>query len=257
MSNLENINYDEIENKIMMVLVQNQGKLVDYKLLFSKVIDRFNRTNTLSIHTSFKYKFLLVIKQLVSKYDDIELIKIDNISYLRFNETKISNVNEDYSNKILEPEYQTEVSEPELPHESSLASYIVDNDLFDHFYINGDTTIYHDLVSGNNYIQINKLLVENKMIIHIKDKYSQTPLDYIKNQEVSNIFIKDLYKKINNLESKNKELTLILAKINKQLDVTLFELILRKIIRIIKNNLNIFSSLFLVTILILYTKFIL
>ena len=61
MTNLENINYDDIENKIMMVLVQSQGKLLDYKLLFSKVIDRFNITNTVSIHSSFKYKFLLVI----------------------------------------------------------------------------------------------------------------------------------------------------------------------------------------------------
>jgi hypothetical protein len=196
MSDLSNITLNEIENTIMVVLVGNDSTVFTQYQLFDKVIDKLEiKTN--SIHNSFKSKFLIVLRNLMSSYDDVKIYRENNIYkaiYATDNIT-IKNYNSDF------PDHHYDQADPFTINE--LNSYIIDNDMFQEFtYIDQSSgnTIYHDIVSNNNYLQIKKLIDTNKFNYNIKNLNDKTPLDYINDQRVSNLMIKTLFNKIDILE---------------------------------------------------------
>jgi hypothetical protein len=209
MSDLSNITLNEIENTIMLVLVGNDGTVFTQYQLFDKVIDKLEiKTN--SIHNSFKSKFLIVLRNLMSSYDDVKIYRENNIYkavYTTDNAT-IKNYNSDLIDTSFIPDPFTI---------NDLNSFIIDNDMFEQFtYVDqgSGNTIYHDIVSNNNYLQIKKLIDTNKFDYNIKNLNDKTPLDYINDQRVSNLMIKTLFNKINVLE---KELDTF-----KKQDISLF-----------------------------------
>ena len=247
MSNLANIDYETIENKIMMVLVQNQGKLLSKSTLYGKVLDKFDDIKDIKfVDPQFKYNFLITVKSLPAKYDDIEIINFNTRSYIVFNNL---NQEEDLIDRVL----QEPINSYNLPNQYETAIFIVDNNLYDKLYCDTNTTIYHDLIAGSYHLQVNKLISDKKMKINVKDDSGKLPIEYIDNFKMSNLFIKDLYNKleslnnkleslenkleffenkVESLENKNKSLESAIMGLNKNLELSLFNLILKKIFNI-------------------------
>jgi len=195
MADLSNITLNEIENTIMLVLVANDSIVFTQNQLFDKVIDKLE-IKSFSIHNSFKSKFLIVLRNLMSSYDDVKIFRENNIYkavYTTDNIT-IKNYNSDSIDNTFIPDPFTI---------NDLNNYIIDNDMFDQFtYIDqgSGNTIYHDIVTNNNYLQIKKLIDTNKFDYNIKNLNDNTPIDYINDQRVSNLMIKTLFNKIDVLE---------------------------------------------------------
>lgn len=265
MSNLANIDYETIENKIMMVLVQNQGKLLSAYNLYEKVLDKLDYIKDIKfIDPQFKYNFLITMKSLPAKYDDIEIININKLSYAVFNN---NDQEDELINRIL-PE--PPIDRYNLPSKNETIQYIVDNNLYKYFYCDNKTTIFHDLVIGSNYLQVDKLLSEKKMKVNVIDNNGKVPIDYIDDLKISNLFIKDLYNKIEFLENKiktfddkieiienkNKYLENTIINLNNDLKISLFNLILKKLFNMICNKPKTSFLVLLILIFILYKNFI-
>lgn len=194
MSDLSNISLNEIENTIMLVLVGNDSTVFTQYQLFDKIIDKLEiKINC--IHNSFKSKFLIVLRNLMSSYDDVKIYRENNI-YKAVYTTDNAIINS-YSGSTDD----TFIPDPFTIND--LNSFIIDNDMFEEFtYIDQSSgnTIYHDIVTNNNYLQIKKLIDTNKFDYTIKNLNDKTPLDYINDQRVSNLMIKTIFNKIDVLE---------------------------------------------------------
>jgi len=216
MTDLSNVTLVEIENKIMIILVTNEGKIFTQSQLFDKVIDKFE-TKSYSINNSFKSKFILVLRNLMSNYSDVKIIKENNIYKAVYN--PIEKNNDKTNDKSNDKNIQDDNLNLNLNFDfdfNEINSYIIDNDIFDELnYVDPicGNTIYHDIISNNNYLNVNKLIETNKFNYTVKNFNNKTPIDYINDQQITNLMIKTLFNKINLLEKeidtlKNKDISL-------------------------------------------------
>ena len=231
MSNLNDISLDKIETDVMSVLYANMDIVFTQYSLFSKLIeDKYDFKNTISIHPNFKSKFLLVIRNLISKYPNIKITR-DNLvfnilcsnspdspnnpdnKFPRF--TKIQNnepINEPNNKPNNEPNNEPnnksntsstiKLDENDI---SEMYDYIYDNNLNE--YINWSdpvdgNTIYHELVLSNNIKQIERLVKENLFEYTVLNTYNQTPIDLIKSPLVARIMTMGLVKNYNSIKEK-------------------------------------------------------
>ncbi len=183
-SNMSNIEWGTIERNIMLILVKNSGQVFTMSELYTKVLDKILPNPNSFVDSEFKYKYILVVKQLPSMYTDITVKKINNKYFISYDNSKI--------------EFIEQTNEISLPNDEDISSYIIKNNLNDYYY----STIYHDLIKGNNYKEVEKLLLENKIDVTINDEFNKVSIDYINDIKMTNIFIKHLYKKIYDLEKK-------------------------------------------------------
>jgi hypothetical protein len=225
MSNLADISYEEIETNIMKILINNEGILYTYNTLFSKLIDKMD-SNLKFIDQNFKFKFMLILKTLDSHYEDIHSYNENGINYIY------------YGGKINKSQENTTINNHILPSDSELNVYIVDNNMKEHFSKDANTfTIYHDLVNGKNYYQVKKMIETNSFDYLIVDNKKETPLYYINDMRIANLFIEKLYKKIAILENDNVNMQLDIIKLSERInelkhpnDITVIEFIKYKLI---------------------------
>lgn len=237
MSDLSNITHQEIENKILIILNAYENKILDQYLLWNKIIDRFELKNKY-ISPIFKNKFLIVLRNLKNRYDDIEVITENNIYKAVSKKDPLNDFINEYEEIKQNYECEENLEDKNLFDKNELNNYILDNNLYeelDYEDSNGNT-IFHDLVSGNNYYQINKLINENKFNFTKINKLNKSPIDLINSLDVTNIILKDALNKINKLENKvflleNKNIDII-EKIN---ELSLSQFLKIKIINFIKN----------------------
>lgn len=201
MSNLSEISIDKIETDVMSVLYANiDKKFTQYGLFNKLLVDKYEGQYSNSIYPNFKYKFLLVVRNLMSKYDDIIVEKKDDVYYILCSSSK-ENIQEI-------PIYSTSLDNPiklEKSDVSGLYDFICDNYLNEYMEwvdpFNGNT-IFHELISNNNINQTSKLIKKNKFNFEIKNNNNQTPTDFINSLEMSNLIIAELNKKIMMLTKK-------------------------------------------------------
>lgn len=210
MSNLCDISIDKIETDVMSVLYANMDIVFTQYSLFSKLVqDKYDFKGNNTIHPNFKSKFLLVIRNLTSKYDDIKITR-ENMVYnivclsdvgIKLNDlTKTSNIEQNMSTDI-------KLDESDI---SSMYDYIYNNNLDE--YINWSdpfdgNSIYHELVLSNNIHQINRLVKENLFDYSILNAHNQTPIDLIKSPQVARIITLGLVKNFNLIKVKLKQET--------------------------------------------------
>lgn len=188
MANLADISYQKIEDSIMKVLISNEGSYFVNNKLYSQVLNVLD-LNTTFVDRSFKFKFMLVLKSLESKYDDVVYdTKKETVIYGK----------QTVSNPIIE----TSPVNYTLPTPLELAAYIIDNNLLEH----KQKTINHELVSGNYCSHIQKLVDNDEINYLLKDNEHQSVISRINSINMSNIFLEKLYKKIALLEEKNIDL---------------------------------------------------
>lgn len=192
MTTLDNVTFDDIYNKIMLVLVANEGISYDQYNLYSAVLDKFTRNESGFVPPEFKYKFFITIRQLMSKDDNIRVMKENNVYQVVYNAPKDAKFKTDFI------KYS-----PEWIDGSQLNNFIINNKL-DLNYQDPESgnTIYHDVLSENNYENVKKLLETNNINYNIKNNYNKTPIECIKDVQIATIIINDLNKKLNQFEEK-------------------------------------------------------
>ena len=217
LNTLENVSYDEIENKVMLTLLANPEKTYTKSELYNIVLDKLEST-TQFVHPQFKFKYMIVLNQLPSKHD----IKVtDNLV------TSGSEV------------VHTEIKEKEsvdLPNMEELSEFIVENNLLKTTNFNG---VPFDLVRNNKVLLVERMFEEEHMVYFRKtNTENRTPMRYINSQQMTNLFLEKIYLKVIQLEKENLELCEEIRKIEeKNKNISFYELFTRKIQNyILKNN---------------------
>lgn len=207
MSNLDDISIDKIETDVMSVLYANMDIIFTQYSLFIKLVqDKYDFKSTNTIHPNFKSKFLLVIRNLRSKYDDIKITRenmVYNIVCLSDNDIKLNEL----IKKPLSITEQNTLSNIKLDENdiSGMYDYIYDNNLSE--YINwcdpfDGNSVFHELVLSNNVKQIDRLVKENLFDYTILNYHNQTPIDLIKSPQVARIMTLGLVKNLNSIKEK-------------------------------------------------------
>ena len=80
MTSLDQLSLESIETKIMSILYANIDTCFNQFALFDKLIkDKFPENYNTTINPTIKAKFLLVLRNLASRYDDISVVKSNNV----------------------------------------------------------------------------------------------------------------------------------------------------------------------------------
>ncbi len=225
MTSLDQISIESIETKIMSILYANIDTCFNQFALFDKLIkDKFPENYNTTINPTIKAKFLLVLRNLASRYDDISVIKSNNVFSVTCLSDKhnLANVKE-YTPIVQTPNVnimQNNVSNNQISPNMSLEyndliNYIIDNNLNEDIdYVDpfDGNTIYHDLVATNNLEKISKLIEANKFNYWVKNKYGFTPIQLTKNVDtiimISNGLAKKYTEETTKLNNKITELEL-------------------------------------------------
>ena len=246
MSNLQDIQIDKIETDIMSILYANMDCGFSQYALFNKLLtDKYDGQYTNSISPNFKSKFLLVLKNLMSKYDDVKVIRTDEGMYQVWvssgSESELIDKNE--KNLIqTQTQTQTQISKPNswwkttvtinsIPFDKTdnakMYDYVYENNLTEHLNWSDPwygNSIYHELVLVENLNQIQRLIEQEQFNFFVKNSKGLSPIDLAlqsNSSELKKLFTEALVKKITSLKEKTdmeREQT------NKQI----FELAMRK-----------------------------
>lgn len=207
MNNSGFINYDEIENKVMLVLMSNTDKIYTKSELYSILIDKLD-INSYCIDPQFKLRYMTVLNQLSSKYD----VKVTNNLVSSGNENNI----ETYDINNLESNVYNNIS---LPSMEEVSEFIVENNMQTQA---GHDDLVSDLIKGNKTLMVEKLLQGSDHILFFNKSY--TPFREIKSQQMTNLFLEKLYEKVINLEKENLELFEEINKINDLNNISFYKL---------------------------------
>jgi hypothetical protein len=207
MSDLQNYSLQDIENVIMLILCANDGVIFSQYQLFNKVVDKIHendKSSAFTIHPSFKAKYFIVVKNLMSSFNDVFVNKINDEYKISYNTT---------TEKLNQPEIiynhiddKTEIS-ININHDldnSYYYDYVVNNNIEKEFNsrdINNGNSFYHDIMNtSNNYLLIKKLIDDNNFKFNIKNHSGNTPILLNNNLNLTNLFINELFTKIDSLE---------------------------------------------------------
>ncbi len=210
---VEEFTIDNIETKIMSILYANIDTTFNQFALFNKLIkDKFPEMYNTTINPIIKARFLIVLRSLMSRYDDVKVSKDNNVYTVvcvsdkdktEFktwqSEPDYVTVNTEKSNKNSTSQTTQNQNTQSVPLDyGDMLNYIIENNLTEDMnYVDpfDGNTIYHDLVVTNNVGKITSLVSSNKFNFFIKNKHEQTPIELCTNQSVSNILIMGLMKK--------------------------------------------------------------
>lgn len=190
LDNIQDISEDQIYDKLMLVLIANEGTVFDQYKLYSKLIDKLNLT-TVGIPANFKCKYMVVLRQLMSKSDNVKLTKDNNVYHVVYGETitsKINSVN----------------FTPTWLNRSDFNEYVITNKLKDQIsYCDPDTgnTILHEVLEDNNLECVKKLINDYNIDYTIKNKLNKSPIECIKDINMATLIISDLNSRIINIEN--------------------------------------------------------
>lgn len=202
MSNLFEISIDKIETDVMSVLYANSDKKFSQYTLFYKLLeDKYDGQYTNYIHPNFKSKFLLVVRTLMSKYDDIIVEKKHGVYYIVCTSSK----EEMEENPIYYMEHVSKSVQLEMSDMANMYDYICDNNLDEYMNLSDPfdgNSIFHELILHNNVKQTSRLINENTFNFEITNNKNQTPIDLINSQEMKSLVIGEFFKKIKVLTEK-------------------------------------------------------
>ena len=203
MSILESVTHEDIYNKIMIILVANEGKFYDQYKLYSLILDKFRVTSDY-VPYEFKCKFFIIVRSLMIKNDSVKVTKENNIYQVSYNPPK--NITPSYTNY-----------NPTWIDTSQLNNFTIkliedDKEYINYTDIESGNTVYHDVFSHNNCENVKKLLKINNLNYNINNNLNKTPIECITNIEVATVIINELYNKINLLENKVNTINEVLDK---------------------------------------------
>jgi hypothetical protein len=243
MTDLSNITPEQIETKLMMILINNKDQLLVDKYLYNQLLDKLDYNNGF-ICPNFKNKFFMVLQSLDSN-KDIKIIKNNDVYRAVYSEnldsytkdTPVSNFN--YQNHFTDSSF-IDLNYDPLTFTEYLVSQNSDSSKLSTYKdLENGNTIYHDLIKHGSYEIIQKMLNTESINIDVKNNFNLTPIDYINDIRIARLFIKDLYlinKKVNskldNLIEKVEDLTQesAISKNNHDKNNMMFEILINSIV---------------------------
>ncbi len=221
---------EQIETKVMSVLYANIDKKFSQFSLFNKLIrDKFTELENKPIHPTIKARFLLILRNLPDRYDDIIVTKTDNVFYVvcisnpdatvqiyepeiiinkTTNTNTYTNTNTGYfgfgstngntnnNNKNNNVTVDNSVNSFENALDYSLfLDYIIDNNMTELInYVDGidGNTISHDLVSTSNTKKIIQLIESSKFNFFVLNRHQKAPYQLTQTKEVSDILLNSI-----------------------------------------------------------------
>jgi hypothetical protein len=227
MSKLENISFDDIYIKIMLVLVANEGKIFNQYNLFDSVVNKYDLI-TVGVPKEFQFKYMLVLRQIMSKSDDVLLYKNNDIYYVSYNKP----VELSFDNQIIDP-HNSWIDKNEFN------EFIINNyeDEIEYVDPENGNTIFHEVLAAQNSNLASKLIDNYYVDYGIKNIYNQTPIELISNLKINNLVLNDLNIRVkinedinNKTENNIKELEKTIKKltyVNLVSNIVLFLLVFR------------------------------
>ena len=276
MTEVDKYSYDDIETKIMSILYSNIDKKFNQFNLFDKLIkEKYTELYNSNINPIIKARFLLIIRKLVSRFDDIIVNKENNVYSVvcLSDKDQLPNV----KNFVQEQSVQSgqinqlpkgvytlsgHISEPNLVNPSApidyidLLDYIVENNLTEDMnYVDpfDGNTIYHDLVITSNIQKISNMIDSGKFNYFVKNKQNQIPIDLCKDPIISSLLLSGIIQKyLDDVKAFNEKIQILEKKVVKYespeypneliIKTTIFQFIWIKIYNIFKKNkIEIFS----------------
>ena len=193
LTDLTSVSYDDIETKVMSVLYSNIDVNFTQFALYNKVFEKFDVLPTsFSGGQSFKAKFLIVLRNLMSKYDDIKISKNGDIYSI------ICLSNKDAAEIPTKTYNDVNPASITFP---NISDYIIENNWekeFDYIDPFDGNTIFHDLVISGNYNKIKKLIEQKKFNFNAKNKLNLTPIDVSQEIRISILMLSKLCENIMN-----------------------------------------------------------
>lgn len=190
MSNIQDLNEEQIYDKLMIILIANEGTIFDQYKLYSKLVDKLNLTSA-AVPSFIKYKYLIVLRRLMSKSDNIKLTKEKDVYYIVYNESSTSKQN-------------TVSYESSWINRNGFNEYVIENKMKDQInYCDPETgnTILHEVLKDNDINSIKKLINDYNIDYNIKNKSNESPIECIKDINVATVIISDLNSRIINIEN--------------------------------------------------------
>ena len=198
---LSEVTFNEIEVKLMSILCANIDTRYTHTSLFNKLIqDKYD--DIVHIPQIFKTKFLLVLSNLPSMYDDLTIEKNNNVVTIIYN-----------SNEKIEKSEEPEKKDCSVINEEKhglnkldtleMYEYIFKNDMEE--YINKvdkftGNTIYHELIKEHNISLIKTLVKQNKFNYYVENYDNKKPCELSESQEITNILMNGLFEEIKLLQ---------------------------------------------------------
>jgi hypothetical protein len=188
-------NFDEIYKKLMIILVANESIIYSQYKLYDLVLNKFFDFEKIkTVPQEFKYKFMIVLRSLMSKSKDVEVYKENNVYYVSYNKSKDTNFSDFTVN-----------NESTWIDENGINKFLLDSNnetqlsYIDYVDPENGNTIYHDILKSND-IQYAEKLIDNYYIDYdLKNKFNKTPIDLVTDIRISNLIIKDLNNKLNTI----------------------------------------------------------
>lgn len=212
MSNFSEISIEKIETDIMSVLYANLDMEFTQYTLFNKLLndkysDQYENITGTTTNSNFKSKFLLILRNLMLKYDDIKITKKDRIYSIvckssHDSPSQIYNNIDEISSKHNENNFSLKKSDT-----NAMYDYIFENNMKE--YMDADpfegNSVFHELIMFDNIEYTAKLINEGKFNFEINNDQNQRPIDMINSLEMSKIIISGLEKKITQIEKKHEQ----------------------------------------------------
>lgn len=282
------ITLNEIENKIVLILMASPNIMYTQYTLYDKILEKFD-VKDYKADQGFKAKYMLVLNNLDKTYDNIKLQNINDkyiICYEDKDEIKSNQNKEEIINDL------NNSRDDDMSNSSFILDFIVTNKVTDHYnYIDPKTgnTILHEVLSKDNTENVKNILQHNSNLrasnersvleapkspeterivvdgdLLILNKNLETPIEKINSIQVSNLIIMELLKKINNYEEMLLNSSIRIDMLNDSIkknnvkdlinDYSIFELIYMKITLFFSSIYKMLIILFLIMMIIKYYK---
>lgn len=216
MESLSNISIDKIETNVMSVLYSNLDIEFTKNSLFNLLLEeKYSNLYSNYIHPNFKSKFLLVIKNLSLKYDNIKIKEENNTFTIK---CESNDEYQEYKQNKMEPLFIKNVINLDNSDILEMQNYIFENNLTEYIeYTNPLTgnSIYHEMVLMTNNNLIKKLIDEDMFNYWIENNNKQKPFELSNSLIISNIINNGLHKNfIKMFDEINEQISLLKNKTN-------------------------------------------
>lgn len=215
--------FKKLELTIIATIARNPGEYKSQYEIYNEIMEDLNIKNP-EEKESLKIKFLYILRVLPGLYDDIKIVKKNEVLYIAFSPQKedieILNMNIEKSinsntnigmsidenmdemiNKNINP------IENKMPLEIDVINFILDESKNDSYMLKffnkkdyNNNTLLHNLILNNDYDRIKKSFDRLYQMTEQKNNDDKTPIELISDVRISNLFLSEIIKINKDLE---------------------------------------------------------
>jgi hypothetical protein len=230
--------FKKIEIEIMKILSRNPGNFVNQYILYNGLLENFEINDPLE-KDNFKMKFLIVLRQLSSIFNNVTikndggifsagLFMKDEIN-INIHDSEIVDEQNSAENTVIDGTFDDAFNDtfddtfdnlllikkksndlnkysPTVPSDIAVINFIVDESIAYCFnrkdYLGN--SILHNLIMANDYERVKKIYLRDDVSFFEENNATLTPVDYITDIRISTLVINILVRDLNKMEDKIK-----------------------------------------------------